>query len=135
MKKFFFWMVVMVVALVLTSCNEKYTLFFDNGIITLRAGSDLSQNQLNAIQEEIEEVIANKAMTAKEIRKSVTAVMKDKTGTNNLSYSVDFGTGKTKIRITVLKPIETIGVWIFGIGGVFCALCLLYSFLKMFKEF
>ena len=119
-------MVALLVALVLTSCQEqRYTLFFDNaGIITLRTSADLSPNKLSAIQEEIEDVIANKAMTAKEIRKSVTAVMKDKTGTNNLSYSVDFGTGKARIRMSVEEPID--GKEMFCVAGIclFILLCI-----------
>ena len=125
MKKFFFWMVAALVVFALTSCQEQeYTFPLDNGMVTLRAGSDLSQKQLEAIQEEIEDVIANKAMTAKEIRKSVTAVMKDKTGTNNLSYSVDFGTGKARIRMSVEEPID--GKEMFCIAGIclFILLCI-----------
>ena len=124
MKKFFFLMVALVVALVLTSCQEQeYTFPLDNGMVTLRTASDLSPKQLEAIQKELE-VIANKAMTAKEIRKSVTAVMKDKTGTNNFSYSVDFGTGKARIRMSVEEPID--GKEMFCIAGIclFILLCI-----------
>ena len=131
MKKFFFWMVVMVIISVIFFAyfqERKYTLFFEKGIVTLRVNADLSQTKLDAIQEEIENVIANKAMTAKEIKIAVKKIIKAETETNNFSYSVDFGTGKTEISITVLKPIETIGVWIFCIGSIFCALCLLYIF-------
>ena len=121
-------MVAMVVALVLTSCQEqRYTLFFDNaGIITLRTSADLSPNKLSAMQEEMEAVLANKAMTAKEIKISVKEIIKTETETNNFSYSVNLRTGKTEISINVPKPIEVIGLWIFGIAGVFCALGLLY---------
>lgn len=120
-------MVAMVV--IFTSCQEQeYTLFFDDGTITLRTSADLSQNKIEAIQKEIEDVIANKAMTAKEIRKSVTAVMKDKTGTNNFSYSVDFGTGKTRIQISVQKPIAEVELVFFILG--ICAFCLAQSLLK-----
>lgn len=117
-------MVALLVALVLTSCQEQeYTFPLDNGMVTLRTASDLSPKQLEAIQKELE-VIANKAMTAKEIRKSVTAVMKDKTGTNNLSYSVDFGTGKARIRMSVEEPID--GKEMFCIAGIclFILLCI-----------
>ena len=89
MKKFFFLMVALVVAL--TSCQaNEYTFFFDNGMVTLRTTSDLSQEKLEGIQKEIEDVIANKAMTAKEIRKSVKRIIQDKIGTNNFSYCVRF---------------------------------------------
>lgn len=125
-------MVAMVV--VLTSCQEQeYTFPLDNGMVTLRTASDLSPKQLEAIQKELE-VIANKAMTAKEIKISVKEIIKEKTETNNFSYSVNLRTGKTEIRISVPKPIEAIGLWIFGIGEIFCSLCLLYIFFRFFKE-
>lgn len=117
-------MVAVLVVFALTSCQEQeYTFPLDNGMVTLRTASDLSPKQLEAIQKELE-VIANKAMTAKEIRKSVTAVMKDKTGTNNLSYSVDFGTGKARIRMSVEEPID--GKEMFCIAGIclFILLCI-----------
>lgn len=124
MKKFFFWMVVMVVALVLTSCQEqRYTLFFDNGIITLRAGSDLSPKQLEAIQKELE-VIANKAMTAKEIRKSVTTVIRKNAETNIFSYTLDYGTGKTKIRMSVEEPIRGRDMWCIAAICLFVLSCI-----------
>ena len=90
MKKFFFLMVAALVVFALTSCQEQeYTLLFNDGIITLRTSADLSQNKIEAIQEEIEEVISNKEMTAKEIKTSVKKIIKDKTETNNFSYCVD----------------------------------------------
>ena len=70
-------MVAMVIALVLTSCNvQKCTLFFNDGIITLRTSADLSQNKLDAIQKEIEDVISNKEITAKEIKIAVKKIIK-----------------------------------------------------------
>ncbi len=117
MKKFFFLMVAMVV--VLTSCQEQeYTFPLDNGMVTLRTASDLSPKQLEAIQKELE-VIANKAMTAKEIRKSVTAVIRKNAETNIFSYTLDYGTGKTKIRMSVEEPIRGRDVWCIA------AICLL----------
>lgn len=122
MKKFLFLMVALVV--VLTSCQEQeYKLFFDNGIITLRAGSDLSQKQLEAIQEEIEDVIANKAMTeamtTKELKKSLNTIIRKNAETNIFSYTLDYGTGKTKIRMSVEEPIRGRDVWCIA------AICLL----------
>lgn len=111
--------------------EQKYTLFFEKGIVTLRINADLSQNSLEAIQTEIEEAIANKAMTAKEIKIAVKKIIKAETETNNFSYSADFGSEKNEICISVLKPIETIGVWIFCIGSIFCSLSLLYIFWQM----
>ena len=126
MKKFFFLMVAALVVFALTSCQEQeYTFPLDNGMVTLRTASDLSPKQLEAIQKELE-VIANKAMTAKEIKISVKEIIKTETETNNFSYFVNLRTGKTGISINVPKPIEAIGLWIFGIAGVFCALGLLY---------
>ena len=129
MKKFFFLMVALLVALVLTSCQEReYTLFFDNGTITLRAGSDLSQNKIEAIQEEIEEVIANKAMTeamtTKELKKSLNTIIRKNAETNIFSYTLDYGTGKTKIRMSVEEPID--GKEMFCIAGIclFILLCI-----------
>lgn len=128
-------MVAALVVFALTSCQEQeYTFPLDNGMVTLRTASDLSPKQLEAIQKELE-VIANKAMTAKEIKVSVKKIIKTETETNIFSYSVDFGTGKTGIRISVPNPIEVIGLWIFGIAGVFCALGLLYTLLRVSKEF
>ncbi len=109
---------------VLTSCQEQeYKLFFDNGTITLRAGSDLSQNKIEAIQKEIEDVIANKAMTeamtTKELKKSLNTIIRKNAETNIFSYTVDYGTGKTKIRMSVEEPIRGRDVWCIA------AICLL----------
>ena len=124
MKKFFFLMVAALVVFALTSCQEQeYTFPLDNGMVTLRTASDLSPKQLEAIQKELE-VIANKAMTAKEIRKSVNKVIRKNTETNIFSYSVDYGTGKTKIRMSVEEPID--GKEMFCIAGIclFILLCI-----------
>lgn len=122
-------MVALVGVLVLTSCQEQeYKLFFDNGTITLRAGSDLSQKQLEAIQEEIEDVIANKAMTeamtTKELKKSLNTIIRKNAETNIFSYTLDYGTGKTKIRMSVEEPID--GKEMFCIAGIclFILLCI-----------
>ena len=73
----------MMVVVILTSCQEQeYTFPLDNGMVTLRTASDLSPKQLEAIQEEIEEVISNKEMTAKEIKISVKKIIKTETETN-----------------------------------------------------
>ena len=124
MKKFFFWMVVMVVALALTSCQEQeYTFPLDNGMVTLRTASDLSPKQLEAIQKEIEDVIANKAMTeamtTKELKKSLNTIIRKNAETNIFSYTVDYGTGKTNIRMNVEEPISGREVWCIA------AICLL----------
>lgn len=112
-------MVAALVVFALTSCQEQeYTFPLDNGMVTLRTASDLSPKQLEAIQKELE-VIANKAMTAKEIRKSVTAVIRKNAETNIFSYTVDFGTGKARIRMSVEEPIRGRDVWCIA------AICLL----------
>lgn len=122
MKKFFFLMMVVVI---LTSCQEQeYTFPLDNGMVTLRTASDLSPKQLEAIQEEIEEVISNKEMTAKEIKISVKKIIKTETETNIFSYTIDFGTGKARIRMSVEEPID--GKEMFCIAGIclFILLCI-----------
>lgn len=120
MKKFFFLMVAALVVFALTSCQEReYTLLFNDGIITLRTSADLSQNKIEAIQEEIEEVIANKAMTTKELKKSLNTIIRKNAETNIFSYTLDYGTGKTKIRMSVEEPIRGRDVWCIA------AICLL----------
>lgn len=119
MKKFFFLMVALLVALVLTSCQEQeYTFPLDNGMVTLRTASDLSPKQLEAIQKELE-VIANKAMTTKELKKSLNTIIRKNAETNIFSYTLDYGTGKTKIRMSVEEPIRGRDVWCIA------AICLL----------
>ncbi|MDD7312874.1 MAG: hypothetical protein PUH03_00760 [bacterium] len=127
MKKFFFLMVAMVV--VLTSCQEQeYTFPLDNGMVTLRTASDLSPKQLEAIQKEIEDVIANKAMTeamtTKELKKSLNTIIRKNAETNIFSYTLDYGTGKNKIRMSVEEPID--GKEMFCIAGIclFILLCI-----------
>ena len=123
MKKFFFLMVAVVFAL--TSCQEQeYTFPLDNGMVTLRTASDLSPKQLEAIQKEIEDVIANKAMTTKELKKSLNTIIRKNAETNIFSYTLDYGTGKTKIRMSVEEPID--GKEMFCIAGIclFILLCI-----------
>lgn len=115
----------MMVVVILTSCQEQeYTFPLDNGMVTLRTASDLSPKQLEAIQEEIEEVISNKEMTAKEIKISVKKIIKTETETNIFSYTIDFGTGKARIRMSVEEPID--GKEMFCIAGIclFILLCI-----------
>lgn len=112
-------MVALLVALVLTSCQEQeYTFPLDNGMVTLRTASDLSPKQLEAIQKELE-VIANKAMTTKELKKSLNTIIRKNAETNIFSYTLDYGTGKTKIRMSVEEPIRGRDVWCIA------AICLL----------
>ncbi|MDY2829932.1 MAG: hypothetical protein SOU80_01015 [Alphaproteobacteria bacterium] len=120
-------MVAMVV--VLTSCQEQeYTFPLDNGMVTLRTASDLSPKQLEAIQKEIEDVIANKAMTeamtTKELKKSLNTIIRKNAETNIFSYTLDYGTGKNKIRMSVEEPID--GKEMFCIAGIclFILLCI-----------
>lgn len=128
MKKLVFLMVAALVVFALTSCQEQeYTFPLDNGMVTLRTASDLSPKQLEAIQKELE-VIANKAMTeamtTKELKKSLNTIIRKNAETNIFSYTLDYGTGKARIRMSVEEPID--GKEMFCVAGIclFILLCI-----------